>query len=396
MPCLYRKKTNKTKMTTNNQIPKLRFSEFFDAWENKKIEDLLQIKYGKDQKQVICDNGKYPILGTGGEMGRTNSFLFDKPSVLIGRKGTIDKPKYMDTPFWTVDTLFYTDIFQNTFPKWLFYKFETINWYLYNEASGVPSLSGSTIYKIPVNIPSLPEQTKIATFLTAVDEKLTQLKRKKELLSQYKNGIMQQIFSQKLRFKDDNGNDFEDWEEKKLGEVSDVRDGTHDSQKYIEKGYPFITSKNLLKNGNIDFENVSYISEKDYKKINERSKVNINDILFGMIGTIGNPVLVKNDGFAIKNVALIKEKKGLLNIYLIHFLKGGSITQQFFEQNTGGTQKFLSLSVVRSLLINLPCLSEQTKIANFLSALDEKISNAENKITKLEQWKKGLLQSMFC
>ncbi|OFY20440.1 MAG: hypothetical protein A2W98_10830 [Bacteroidetes bacterium GWF2_33_38] len=383
-------------MTTNNQIPKLRFSEFFDAWENKKIEDLLQIKYGKDQKQVICDNGKYPILGTGGEMGRTNSFLFDKPSVLIGRKGTIDKPKYMDTPFWTVDTLFYTDIFQNTFPKWLFYKFETINWYLYNEASGVPSLSGSTIYKIPVNIPSLPEQTKIATFLTAVDEKLTQLKRKKELLSQYKNGIMQQIFSQKLRFKDDNGNDFEDWEEKKLGEVSDVRDGTHDSQKYIEKGYPFITSKNLLKNGNIDFENVSYISEKDYKKINERSKVNINDILFGMIGTIGNPVLVKNDGFAIKNVALIKEKKGLLNIYLIHFLKGGSITQQFFEQNTGGTQKFLSLSVVRSLLINLPCLSEQTKIANFLSALDEKISNAENKITKLEQWKKGLLQSMFC
>ena len=122
----------------------------FPEWEKKNLSNLAKIMYGKDQKQVVVKNGKYPILGTGGKMGNTNQFLYDKPSVLIGRKGTIDKPAYMDTPFWTVDTLFYTEIFENTFPKWLFYKFQTINWYLYNEASGVPSLSASTIYKIKI------------------------------------------------------------------------------------------------------------------------------------------------------------------------------------------------------------------------------------------------------
>lgn len=99
------------------------------------------------------------------------------------------------------------------------------------------------------------------------------------------------------------------WEEKKLGEVSDVRDGTHDSPKYHKNGYPFITSKNLRSDGTIDLENVSLISAEDFKKVNKRSKVDQGDILFGMIGTIGNPAIVKDCNFAIKNVALINFEK---------------------------------------------------------------------------------------
>ena len=168
-------------------------SEYPD-WEEKSLGDVVQIKYGKDQKQVICENGLYPILGTGGEIGRTNDFLCSKPSVLIGRKGTIDKPVFMDTPFWTVDTLFYTEVFENTFPKWLFYQFQLINWYLYNEASGVPSLSASTIYKISINLPSLPEQQKIATFLTGIDEKIKGVKERLEATKAYKKGLLQVMF----------------------------------------------------------------------------------------------------------------------------------------------------------------------------------------------------------
>ncbi|MEI6048991.1 MAG: restriction endonuclease subunit S [Bacteroidota bacterium] len=166
----------------------------FPKWEKKKIKDLVEIKYGKDQKQILCENGKYPILGTGGEMGRTNDFHTDKPSVLIGRKGTIDKPRYMDTPFWTVDTLFYTNVFANTNPKWLYYKFGTINWYLYNEASGVPSLSSSTIYIIPINLPTLPEQTKIANFLSAIDDKINHTQMQIEKAELWKKGLLQKMF----------------------------------------------------------------------------------------------------------------------------------------------------------------------------------------------------------
>jgi type I restriction enzyme S subunit len=114
-----------------------------------------------------------------------------------------------------------------------------------------------------------------------------------------------------------------------------------------------------------------------------------------MIGTIGNPVIVKSEGFAIKNVALIKEKKELLNLFLIHFLKGDLINQQFFQQNTGGTQKFLSLSVIRNLIIIIPSIKEQQKIANFLSSIDSKIESVNQQLVQTQTFKKGLLQQMF-
>ena len=109
-------------------VPKLRFKEFNDEYAKLKYKDVLKIKSGKDQKQVEDENGKYPILGTGGQIGKTNSFLYDKPSVLIGRKGTINKPQYMESPFWTVDTLFYSHIYEPNIPKYLFYSFQNVNW----------------------------------------------------------------------------------------------------------------------------------------------------------------------------------------------------------------------------------------------------------------------------
>ena len=129
-------------------IPKLRFKEFTDSYKKMKYKDVLKIKSGKDQKRIECNNGKYPILGTGGKIGTTNMFLYNKPSVLIGRKGTINKPQYMETPFWTVDTLFYSQIYKPNIPKYLFYSFQNVNWQKYDESTGVPSLSSSTIESV--------------------------------------------------------------------------------------------------------------------------------------------------------------------------------------------------------------------------------------------------------
>ena len=194
-----------------------------------------------------------------------------------------------------------------------------------------------------------------------------------------------------LRFPEFSG----DWEEKKLSDISDVRDGTHESPKYVLDGFPLITSKNLLSNGSIDFENINLVSEEDYTNINKRSKVDINDILFGMIGTIGNPVIVKETGFAIKNVALIKQQKELLNKFMIFYLSGNSIAKQFYIENTGGTQKFLALGVIRSLKIKFPPDTEQQKIAAFLTAVDNKIEQLSKKQALLGEYKKGLMQQIF-
>ncbi|PZR07480.1 MAG: type I restriction endonuclease subunit S [Flavobacterium psychrophilum] len=170
------------------------------GWEVKRLGDVLKVRHGKDQKQIIDKNGKYLILGTGGPMGFTNHFLYDKESVLIGRKGTIDKPKFIDEPFWTVDTLFYTEISNDNFPKFIFYRFQLIDWYSYNEASGVPSLSAKTIENISIHVPQTKdEQIKIAQVISDMDIEIESLESKLQKYRQIKSGMMQNLLTGKMR-----------------------------------------------------------------------------------------------------------------------------------------------------------------------------------------------------
>ncbi|MCX6266070.1 MAG: restriction endonuclease subunit S [Bacteroidetes bacterium] len=170
-----------------------------EGWEVKKLSEVLKVKHGKSQKEVEDKSGKYPILGTGGLMSYTNQFLYEKPSVLIGRKGTIDKPQYLETPFWTVDTLFYTEIFEGYCAKFIFYLFNLIDWYSYNEASGVPSLNAKTIEKIEKGFPTYSEQTRIANILSDMDAEIAALEGKLEKYRKIKQGMMQNLLTGKIR-----------------------------------------------------------------------------------------------------------------------------------------------------------------------------------------------------
>lgn len=164
----------------------------FPGWENKTIGDVLSIGSGKDYKHL--SKGNIPVYGTGGYMLSVDKYLYDGESVCIGRKGTIDKPTLLTGKFWTVDTLFYTHTFINSLPKFIYATFQTINWKNYNEASGVPSLSKSTIEKIDISLPSIIEQTKIANFLTALDDKISQNQAQLDMVKRYKQGLLQQLF----------------------------------------------------------------------------------------------------------------------------------------------------------------------------------------------------------
>lgn len=138
-----------------------------------RLDQLATIKYGKNQKNVEDPNGNIPILGTGGIMGYANKPLYDKPSVLIGRKGTIDKVKYADKPFWTVDTLFYTLINEElVIPKFLFYKLSLINFMNYNEGTTIPSLRTETLNRMEFEIPDKGVQSKIVNVLDSIDQKI--------------------------------------------------------------------------------------------------------------------------------------------------------------------------------------------------------------------------------
>ncbi|MFL0161856.1 restriction endonuclease subunit S [Aquirufa salirivi] len=182
--------------TGSARVPKYRFKEFEKdgEWEEKLFDELFEIGNGRDYKHLKI--GKIPVYGSGGYMLSVNDFLYEGDSVCIGRKGTIDKPIFLNGKFWTVDTLFYTYSFKNCLPKYIFYVFENINWMDHNEAGGIPSLSKSNIYKIKVLVPPVEEQQKIASCLSSLDALITAQEEKIELLKLHKKGLMQGMFPQ--------------------------------------------------------------------------------------------------------------------------------------------------------------------------------------------------------
>ena len=179
------------------KVPKYRFKEFENdgEWQEKSFENLFEIGNGRDYKHL--GKGEIPVYGSGGYMLSVDEYLYDGDSVCIGRKGTIDKPMFLTGKFWTVDTLFYTHLFKNSLPKYIFYVFENINWREHNEAGGVPSLSKTNVYKIKVLVPpndNLNEQQKIASCLSSLDALITAQSEKIEQLKLHKKGLMQGLF----------------------------------------------------------------------------------------------------------------------------------------------------------------------------------------------------------
>ena len=222
------------------------------------------------------------------------------------------------------------------------------------------------------------------------------IERRIYLMKELKKGMMQRMFPKngskitELRFE----GFADDWVKCELSEQKDVRDGTHDSPKYYNSGYPLVTSKNLSEFG-LDMSEVSLISNEDFENINKRSKVDVGDIIFGMIGTIGNPVLLEQDGFAIKNVALIKNGGNVLNIWLIQLLKSTVFEKYIQDKISGNTQKFMGLSTIRHYKFFAPTIDEQTKIGYLFNSLDNLIAVNERELDLLEEHKKGYLQKKF-
>ena len=400
------------------KVPNLRFKGFTDDWEQRKLGEAAEIIGGGTPSTQISNywNGDINWY-TPAEI---SNFIYTRKSK---RKISMEGLENSSARLLPVGTVLFTSRagigktailskegttnqgFQSIVPnkKLLdsYFIFSLTNELKkYGETHGAGStfieISGRELAKAPLKLPALKEQKKIGGLLHQVDELIFLQQRKLDLLKQFKKGLLQKMFADKdskqpiLRFKGFH----DDWEQRKLSKVKDVRDGTHDSPKYHEKGFPLITSKNLTPSG-VDFSDASLIDEHDYQEINKRSLVEIHDILFGMIGTIGNPVIVKKSGFAIKNVALIKHGGNLSNYFLLNLLNSPIFAKYINKENAGGTQKFLSLSIIRNFRFLAPGSDEQNKIGNMFEQVDTFITLQQQKLAKYQSIKKSLLQQMF-
>ena len=258
------------------------------------------------------------------------------------------------------------------------------------------SLKDLKLFKL--NIPAKPEQQKIAEFLTAVDNKIEQLIKKQELLGEYKKGLMQQIFSQAIRFKADDGSDFPNWEEKKLGDVvsTPVSDGPHLTPKFVKQGVPFLSVNNLVES-KIDFSNVRYISIDDHLVFSKKCKPKKGDVLLGKAASVGKVAFVETDvEFNIWSpIAMIRPGNSNFSKYIYYCFQTRFILNQISKFTNSSSQGNIGMGDINKIIIKLPNKLEQTKIANLLSSIDSKIEQVGKQLRESKQFKKALLQQMF-
>jgi type I restriction enzyme S subunit len=282
-------------------------------------------------------------------------------------------------------------------PKYLFYfltseSFQNEKDLLAGEGI-MGGIKNSDVASIRIPLPPLPEQHRIVCLLDEVFERIAIAKANAE--KNLKNA--RALFESQLQSVFSKGE--EGWVETTLGEAFEVRDGTHDSPRFQPEGYPLVTSKNLKPEG-LSLIDVRLISESDYIKINKRSAVHQGDVLFAMIGTIGNPVVVvEKPQFAIKNVALFKNPHGQNSVFLKHYLSSRLVINKMSEEAKGTTQKFVSLGYLRDFPISIPQFSVQSMVVEKLDRLALEMqklnTNYDLKCSALDALKESFLHQAF-
>ena len=326
-----------------------------------------------------------------------NEFKVTGPSVVTGRSGTIGQVTFINKNCWPHNTSLWVTDFCGNDPKFIYYFFIQIRLKKYNAGSSIPTLNRNDVHSIKASIPeSLKEQQKIATFLSSVDTKIEQLGKKIALLEQYKKGMMQKLFSQEIRFKDEQGNEYPDWEERRISQIARIYRGMGLSKSAtIPNGkHPCILYGELFTKYTETITRVSAFTNVEPKVTSKFGDILMptSDVTPDGLAT-ASALLVEGVqiGGDINVVRLHEDQNSVFISYLINFCK-----REILKIVTGTTVKHIYAKDVKSIKLTIPkSQQEQQKIADFLSAIDKKIELVAQQLEQARAFKKGLLQQMF-
>jgi len=294
--------------------------------------------------------------------------------------------------------------FERYDPEFIFYALNNIVGYIKStqKTNTLPIINKTEFSKFKISVSSLPEQQKIASFFTAIDQKISQLKHKKNLLEQYKKGVMQKIFSQHIRFGDDNGQEFPKWEKKKLGDVGKTYNGlTGKTKDDFGQGKPYIQYKQIFDDTRIDITRFDYVRIRDGEK---QCRVRYGDVFFTTSSEtpdeVGTSSVLLDEVSEVYLNSFCFGYRSSRDVLIPHFsrylFRNALLRKEINKLAQGSTRYNISKNELMKTVIDLPTIQEQIKIANFLSAIDDKIDHTQKQIEKAEVWKKGLMQQMFC
>ena len=255
-------------------------SEFPSHWTNCLLGERIRFEYGKSPNEVRSSDGKYPMYGSSGKSALANNYTTESPAIIVGRKGTIDKPIFLQERCWAIDTTFFIDNFPSDEPRYLYYLLDSINLKSLNESTGVPSLSRDALHSIPVSLPPLPEQKKIAEILSGIDRCICEQQNKIDIVA----AILENVSSQIL----DNISGDPATHHKRIDEVSILKGGNGfpiEHQGVTHGGTPFIKVSDFNNPGNeneIKTAN-NYLSEESMSSLRPHV-FPVNTIVFAKVG----------------------------------------------------------------------------------------------------------------
>ncbi|MBI6030056.1 restriction endonuclease subunit S [Clostridium perfringens] len=387
----------------SRNVPKLRFKGFEDEWRKGKLGDMSKIimgqspssnayNYNKEGLPLVQGNADITKRITTPRMYTTEitktceiediimSVRAPVGSIAIAKQRSCIGRGVCSIKAIGINQKYLYQVLLGYEKKWL----------KISQGSTFESINSNDIKGVMLNIPSLQEQEKIANFLSKVDSIIEKQEKKVQYWNSYKKGMMQKIFSQKIRFKDENGRDYPEWQKKKLGNVCLMFSGGTPASKnkiYYDGDIPFIRSAEIN-----SFTTELKISELGLKNSSAKI-VDKGDLLYALYGATSGEVGIARMKGAINQAILCIRSKEIINCYLLNLLQYNK--EKIIETYIQGGQGNLSASILKELNFDFPCLEEQTKIANFLSNIDNIIEKESKKLEELKQWKKGLLQQLF-
>lgn len=394
-------------------IPKLRFKndlgQDYPEWEVSKLGELFNVSAGGDidgnnVRAIKTQDFCYPVyanaLKNKGLYGYSNTYKIDGESFTITGRGDVGVAVSRHCNYTPIVRLLVCKPLHNENVDFFAECFNKTKVFI--ESTGVPQLTAPQVKNIKITYPSLPEQQKIADFLTAYDTMIDTQSQRVEAMKTRKKGLLQKIFSQEIRFKDEQGREYPEWIVQKLEELVSMhaRIGWQNlrTSEFLNSGDYYLVTGTDFVNGKINFSTCHYIGKERFEQ-DKKIQLDNDNILITKDGTLGKVAYVDilpKPTTLNAGIFCLKSKKQNINMkYLFQYLRGPFMMQYCNRHSTGGTIKHLNQGVLITFPVPLPSLSEQQKIADFLTAVDHQIEVEENRLERMQVIKKGLLQQMF-
>lgn len=356
-----------------------------------RFSDVLTIINGKNQSKVENPNGKYPIYGSGGIMGYADDYICESQTVIIGRKGSINKPIFVETPFWNVDTAFGLSAKKDVLlPKYLYYFCEYFDFEKLNTTVTIPSLTKANLLNIEIELPTIEQQQEIAVQLDNVESIVSLRKQQLSKLDELVKSRFIELFG------DQETNPY-NLNVGKLSDVADIYLGLTHTPTYVEQGKPFLSVRDIS-SGVIDFSNCHYITEEEFDSLPNGARPKAGDMLFCRVGTIGKPVIIPENTpkfGTFVSVGYLRKKANVNNYYLKSWMENDYFMRQVYDNVAGASQINLNTGWLKNFRILIPSMKLQEQFAVFVEQTDKSKFEIQKSLEKLETLKKALMQKYF-